>query len=145
MRSSHKTTPCQHCHTNATMAWWHTTHPQPHEQLLMGWIAGGIGLNGGNDGGTINRQHPGLTPWHWWQPAPPTTTMSNCSQSVYGVWEHSSDRAKQWGTTVMDGGGGREGQWTNTKMAAQQAPPLSPCKCEGAGGVYFMLHCYIVV
>jgi hypothetical protein len=26
------------------MSQQHTSHPQPHEQLLMGWIAGGITL-----------------------------------------------------------------------------------------------------
>jgi hypothetical protein len=49
----------------------HTTHPQPHEQLLMGWIMGGIAatMTGGSNEGGGRR----TTPHH------PPSLMSNCS------------------------------------------------------------------
>jgi hypothetical protein len=48
-------------HTNATMSQWQTTHPQPHEQLLVGWLVGGAttGRKGmrGNSNDTHDHDH----------------------------------------------------------------------------------------
>ena len=63
---------------------WHTAHPHPHKQLLVGWIAGG---NGNNNDNRWCLRTPTTT-------GPSTTAMSNCS------W---GGNQAQWGWGQQEG------------------------------------------
>jgi hypothetical protein len=63
-------------HANITTSQWHTTHPQPQEQLLVGWIAGGMTTTTTDGDDNNNDRQCLMTPT---MTAPLTTTMSNCS------------------------------------------------------------------